>query len=153
MNVMVVILRPVGGPAVHGPNDTLEVLSQSFRTPRFYPDLCPLSAELLLEVEEFAAEGGVCSLPCYFFGLVFPTVDFPVHFLLVLVVIRERGMDLRERKMRMFTVYLFRAPTVGKFVSYDFDHLGVRADNPCDTSVVDFDVGCDGRRHRRHPPP
>src|SRR5271157_2055182 len=107
MNVMVVILRPVGGPAVHGPNDTLEVLSQSFRTPRFYPDLCPLSAELLLEVEEFAAEGGVCSLPCYFFGLVFPTVDFPVHFLLVLVVIRERGMDLRERKMRMFTVYLF----------------------------------------------
>jgi hypothetical protein len=56
-------------------------------------------------------------------------------------------MNLRERKMRMFTVYLFRAPTVRKFVSYDFDHFGIRPGNPCDTMVVDFDVGCDSRRH------
>ena len=28
MNVMIVILRPVGRPAVHGPNDTLKALSE-----------------------------------------------------------------------------------------------------------------------------
>src|SRR5208283_848694 len=102
-------------------------------------------SRVLLDVEKFAAEGGVGGLPCYFFGLAFSTADFPVHLLLVLIVIRERGMNLRERKMRMFTVYLFRAPTVGEFVSYDFGYLGVRAGYPCDTTVVDFDVGGDSR--------
>ena len=151
MNVMVVILRPVGRPAVHAPNDTLEVLSLGFRNHRFHADLCALRAILHVGVEEFAAEGGVGSLLCYFLRLALPTVDFPVHFLPVLVVVRERGMNLRERKMRMLTVYLFRAPTVRNFVSYDLDHLGICAGDPCDTIVVDFDVGCDSRRYREEP--
>ena len=61
---------------------------------------------MLLDVAKLVAEGGVGGLPCHFFGLALPAVDFAVHFLLVLVVIRERGMNLREGKMRMFTVYL-----------------------------------------------
>ena len=50
--------------------------------------------------------------------------------------------------MRVFTVDFIRAPAVREFISHDFDDLGICTCDPCDTVVIDFDVGRNGRRHR-----
>ena len=54
----------------------------------------------------------------------------------MVVIVRERGMNLRERQMSMLEVDFLWTPPVRQLVHDDFDNFGVRSVDPGDTVVV-----------------
>ena len=55
------------------------------------------------------------------------------------IVIRQRGVDLREGKMWILKVHFLGARAVGHLVEHDLNDLSVRTADPGDTLFVDLD--------------
>jgi hypothetical protein len=57
----------------------------------------------------------------------------------MLIIIRERRVNLRQRQMRILKVHLLRTGAVGELVSGYFDDFDFRPTNPRYASLVYFD--------------
>lgn len=103
---------------------------------------------MILEIKEFATERGIRSLPGDFLRLGLPPENLPIQLFLVLIVISECGINLGKCQVGMFTLYFLGSPTIGDFIANDLNDLGIRTGNPCHATVINFNMGCNGRRHR-----
>lgn len=74
-------------------------------------------------------------------------VDFRIKLRLVIVVIAKRRVNLREGKMGVLELDLFRTPTVGDDIERNFTHLGVRFIDPCDAAVIQTNMRSCGGLH------
>ena len=66
--------------------------------------------------------------------LVLP-LDLVVHLRLMIVIPRQRGINLGEREVRMVLLNRLGVPAVGEMVEDDFDDLDVRVVNPKESSL------------------
>ena len=65
-----------------------------------------------------------------------------VHFGLMIIIVTESGMDLRQRKMGVLKMDFFGTPPVGDHVQGHLYDLGIRVVNPRNVTIVEMDMGC-----------
>src|SRR6267378_4218780 len=65
-----------------------------------------------------------------------------VELRLMIVVVSQRGMNLRQGKVRMLVMHLFGAPAVRQVIEDDFNDLDVSVINPRTAFSVDPNMGC-----------
>jgi len=68
------------------------------------------------------------------------TRDLGVHFRLMVVIPRQCGIDLGERKVRMILLNRLGVPTVAQMVERDFNDLDVGVVNPRPALVIEVNV-------------
>ena len=73
-------------------------------------------------------------------------LHLPVKLDFVIVVVRQRRMDVSQRKMRVRRVDFLCIPAISGMVHRDLDDLCVRVRNPGDSTLVTPNV-CDGFDH------
>jgi len=81
------------------------------------------------------------------FVIVSPSLDLGVHLRLVIVIVRKRRVNLREREVRVLKMHLLGARSMRKFVEDNFDDFDVRLVDPGHTPVVQPDMRCGFSRH------
>ncbi len=69
-----------------------------------------------------------------------PPLDVAVEFFAVVVVIRERGMDLPEREMRMLEMKLLGTPSVCPLLDDEIHDLHPRPDDARNPALVHFNM-------------
>ncbi len=79
-------------------------------------------------------------LPAKLLDALVPPLDVAVEFFAVVVVIRERGMDLPEREMRMLEMKLLGTPPVRPPLDDEIHDLHLRSDNARNPILVHFDM-------------
>ena len=67
-------------------------------------------------------------------------LDLRVELGLVVVVIRERGMNLAQREVGMLEMDLFCAPPVRNLIERNLDYFRCRIVDPGDTAVIEADM-------------
>ena len=68
------------------------------------------------------------------------TLDFLIHLTLVIIVPRQRRINLSEREMRMVFLDSICAPAVSHMIEHNFDHLHVGIVHPGAAVLVQFDM-------------
>jgi hypothetical protein len=68
-------------------------------------------------------------------------IDDPVHFLLVVIVIRQAAVDLPQGKVGVLALNLVGVPVVRQSVQGDFEDLRLCADQPQLAVGAFLDVG------------
>lgn len=79
-------------------------------------------------------------LSAQFLDKFIPPLDVAVEFFAVVVVIRERGMYLPEREVRMLEMKLLGTPSISPSLDDEIHDLHLRADDAWNTFAVHLDM-------------